>query len=76
MSRTTASRHRRHDEVTGTAGTAAVNRLAPTAAVLSEQPYANRESRRHARTATGAVVNVAKNKRAPALNEPYRKDTA
>ena len=49
------------------------NELAPTLEVVSEQPYADRKARRHARTGSGAAVNIPRSKRQPALNEPYRK---
>lgn len=73
MSTAKASRHRRHDCVTGAAATDAVNRLGPTIEVVSEQPHTNRENRRHARTANGAVVNIPKAKQQQALNVPYRR---
>lgn len=50
-----------------------INELHSTVAVISEQPYAAREHRRHARGPNGAHLNIAKDKQPPALNEPYRK---
>lgn len=70
----------RHDALSGSIARRATGRaidaLAPTVAVISEQPYTSRAGRRHARTETGAVVNIPKAKQAPGLNEPYRKPAA
>lgn len=40
---------------------------------LVEHSYPNRADRRHTLSSTGAVINVPKDKQAPALNETYRK---
>jgi hypothetical protein len=49
-----------------------VNELRPAIGVICEHAYVSRAQRRHARTSTGAVVNVPKARQAPGLNEPYR----
>lgn len=66
----------RHSALSGSVARSATGRaidaLAPTVSVVSEQPYTSRAARRHARTESGAVINIPKAKQAPALNEPYR----
>jgi hypothetical protein len=70
---TTGSAGRLSGRIAGTQRGRAVNELAPTVEVVSEQPYANRHSRRHARDGNGAIVNIPRGRRQQALNEPYRR---
>lgn len=58
--------------IANTSNGRATNLLAPTVAVVSEQPSASRAARRHTRTENGAVINIPKGKQAPALNIPFR----
>lgn len=47
-----------------------------TVVFIHENKYANRSERRHARTSTGATVNIPKQHQMQPLNEPYVRATA